>query len=355
MAVRIFLFFFASSFLIHTSVSQPYSDGRPMTVLRLDAKDAGIILSYGDGPDSCDILGARDIWVFESGGRYFMHYDGAGSRGWLCCLAESQDLINWTKKGPVLDFGEADEDDSKSASYGVTYKDGNEWHMFYLGTPNTSPPPDLIPSFPYLTMKAKGNGPSGPWIKQKDVIPFRIKQDTYYSITASPGHILRHDGEYLQFFSSTTRKEGNPCVQRSLGIARTKDLNGQWSVDPQPMLPIEEQIENTSVYYEKAIKTWFLFTNHIGIENGVEFTDAVWVYWTKDLNKWDPDNKAVVLDGKNCTWSEKCIGLPSVIPVGKRLALFYDAPGGISTSHMKRNVGLAWLELPLVIPGKNKD
>jgi hypothetical protein len=121
------------------------------------------------------------------------------------------------------------------------------------------------------------------------------------------------------------------------------------------MLPIEEQIENTSLYYEKAIKTWFLFTNHIGIENGVEFTDAVWVYWTKDLNKWDPDNKAVVLDGKNCTWSEKCIGLPSVVPVGKRLALFYDAPGGISTSHMKRNIGLAWLELPLFIPGKNKD
>ncbi|MBI5010440.1 MAG: hypothetical protein HZB98_12505 [Bacteroidia bacterium] len=355
MVFRMILFFFASSFLIHTAASQPYSDGRPMAVLRMDAKDAGIVLRYGDGPDSCDILGARDIWVFEAGDKFFMHYDGAGRRGWLCCLAESRDLVNWTKKGPVLDFGKDDEDDSKSASYGVTYKDGNEWHMFYLGTPHTSPPPDLIPSFPYLTMKAKGHGPAGLWIKQKDVIPFRIKPGTYYSITASPGHILKHDGEYLQFFSSTTRKDGNPCVQRSLGIARTKDLNGPWNIDPEPMLPIEEQIENTSLYYEKGIKTWFLFTNHIGIENGVEYTDAVWVYWTKDLNKWDPDNKAVVLDGKNCTWSDKCIGLPSVVQVGKRLALFYDAPGGVSTSHMKRNVGLAWLELPLVIPGKHKD
>jgi len=39
--------------------------------------------------------------------------------------------------------------------------------MFYLGTPNVSPAPDLIPAFPYLTMKAKGPGPAGPWIKQK--------------------------------------------------------------------------------------------------------------------------------------------------------------------------------------------
>ncbi len=29
---------------------------------------------------------------------------------------------------------------------------------------------------------------------------------------------------------------------------------------------------------------------------------------------------------------------------------FYDAPGGASTSHMSREVGLAWLELPLAIP-----
>ena len=74
------------------------------------------------------------------------------------------------------------------------------------------------------------------------------------------------------------------------------------------------------------------------------------MYWSKDLNKWEPKNKAVVLDGTNCTWSDKCIGLPSVVKVGKRLALYYDAPGGTGTSHMKRNVGLAWLNLPLTIP-----
>jgi hypothetical protein len=184
-----------------------------------------------------------------------------------------------------------------------------------------------------------------------DVVPFRPKNDTYYSLTASPGHVIKHGNEYLQFFSSTTRKPGSSYVQRTLGIARTKDLDGSWTIDPEPIVPIEEQIENSFLYYEKSNKTWFLFTNHIGInKNGKEFTDAIWVYWSKDLNKWDPANKAIVLDGQNCTWSKECIGMPSVLKVGKRLAIFYDAPGDNSISHMNRNIGLAWLDLPLAIP-----
>jgi len=326
-----------------------YPDGRPVARLRLEARDAGVVLRHGDGPGGCDALGARDVWVFESGGTAYLHYDGAGPRGWLCCLATSKDLSRWEKKGPILDFGAKGEMDSASASYGVTYFDGKTWHMFYLGTPNVSPAPDLIPSFPYLTLKARGSAPGGPWTKQKAVVPFSTKAGTYYSITASPGHVVKKGDEYLMFFSSTTTKPGNPFVQRTLGIARTKDLDGTWAPDPAPIVPIEEQVENSSLYFEPEGATWFLFTNHIGLD-GEEFTDAVWVYWTRDLERWSPKDKAVVLDGRNCTWSKRCVGLPSVLKVGKRLAVFYDAPGGSSVSHMRRDIGLAWLDLPLVPP-----
>ncbi|MCY1723479.1 hypothetical protein OU798_24220 [Prolixibacteraceae bacterium Z1-6] len=332
------------------ATAQKYEDRRPEAKLRMDAKDHGIVLRYGDGPNQCDILGARDVWVFEDQGTYYMHYDAAGPLGWLSSLAVSKDLITWEKKGPILDFGALGEDDSKGACYGVTYRDGEDWHMFYLGTPNVSEAPDLVPMFPYLTLKAKGSSPEGPWIKQKEVVPFRTKPDTYYSMTASPGQVILREKEYLQFISATTAKEGNPCVQRTLGIARTNNLDGVWTIDPNPVVPIEEQIENSTLYYETSNKTWFLFTNHIGIDEGTEFTDAIWVYWSKNLNKWNPENKAVVLDGQNCSWSVKCVGLPSVVKVGKRLALFYDAPVGNSISHMKRNIGLAWLELPLTEP-----
>ncbi len=318
-----------------------YPDGRPSATLRMDAKDQGVVLKHGDGPGQCDILGAREALIFEEKGVYHLFYDGAGTKGWLACLATSKDLKTWEKKGPILDLGKPGEADSAAASSPWVYFDGKEWHMFYLGTPNVTPPPDLIPSFPYLTLKAKSQSLAGPWVKQPDVIPFRTQPGTYYSDTASPGHIVKQGNEYLMFFSAS--------MKRTLGIARTKNLNGPWVIDPKPIVPPEEQIENSSMYFEPSSNTWFLFTNHIGLDGG-EYTDAVWVYWSKDLNSWDAKNKAVVLDAKNCAWSRKCIGMPSVIKVGKRLAIFYDGPGADSTDHMRRDVGLAWLDLPLTPP-----
>lgn len=328
-----------------------FPDGRPSARYRLDAKDHGPVLRHGDGPGRCDDLGARDVWVWEHGGTYYMHYDGAGTKGWLACLATSTDLVHWTKKGAVLELGGKGADDSASASYGVTFFDGKGWHMFYLGTPNTTPAPDYIPAFPYLTMKAQAASPAGPWTKQPDVIPFRPKSGTYYAATASPGHVIAHGGGYLMFFSAST---ANP-IHRTLGLARTKDMNCTWQISPDPIVPLAEQVENSALYFEPSSQTWWLFTNHVGLRDGLEYTDAIWVYWTTDLNRWDASHKAVVLDANNCKWSRHIIGLPSVVQLGRRLAIFYDGnvaeqmPSGVK-SHMNRDVGLAWLDLPLVTP-----
>lgn len=333
-------------FLLQSLPAQQYSDGRPSAILRLDVKDMGIVLPYGDGPDSCDYLGARDVWVFKADNSTFcMHYDAAGPKGWLASLATSKDLIHWVKKGPVLQLGKQNEPDSKSASYGTTYYDGKKWHMFYLGTPNVTPAPDLIPAFPYLNMKAESDSPFGPWKKRRDIEPFKPKANTFYSSTSSPGFIIKNKDEYMMFFSAA-----DYTIKRTICIARTKDLDGPWKIDSSPIVPPEEQIENTSIYYEKDNKTWFLFTNHIGLDKDGEYTDAVWVYWSKDLNKWNPEHKAIVIDRQNCNWSNRCIGLPSVVRYKNRLAVFYDAPGGESVSHMRRSIGLAWLQLPLYPP-----
>ena len=182
------------------------------------------------------------------------------------------------------------------------------------------------------------------------MIPFQAKPGTYYSVTASPGQIIKQGDEYRMFFSAAT----DHPIRRTLSIARTKNLDGPWTLDPQPILPATEQVENSSLYFEQANKTWFLFTNHVGID-GFEYTDAVWVYWSKDLNRWDPDHKAVVLDRSNCTWSKHIIGLPSVVqgrrPAGRVLRRQRggeDARG--VKSHMNRDIGLAWLRLPLTPP-----
>jgi predicted GH43/DUF377 family glycosyl hydrolase len=334
--------------LVSPSGAAVYEDGRPEATLRYDAVDEGIVLAYGHCPGSCDKYGARDVWVFEHNGNFYMHYDAAGDTGWLTALATSKDLTHWKEIGTVLELGKPGEGDSASASYGTTYLDGRTWHMFYLGTPHVSPPPDRVPSFPYLTMKARSSSPLGPWQKEPDVVPFRPAPGTYYSSTASPGQIIRNGNEYLQFFSASV----DHPTRRTLSIARTTDLEGKWTVDSTPLFPLSEQVENSSLYFEESNRTWFLFTNHIGIDHGHEYTDAIWVYWSKDLNHWNEANKAIVLDGKNSKWSQRCIGLPSVVRHGNRLAIFYDAPGGTSTSHMRRSIGVAWLKLPLTPPSK---
>ena len=331
---------------------KPYADGRPTAPWRMEAKDHGIVLRHGDGPGKCDYLGAREALVFEFDGIYYLHYDGAGLPGWRACLATSKDLVHWTKHGPALELGKPGEDDGGTAAAPWVYFDGKTWHMFYVGSVGTTPAPDRVPAVPYFTLKAKSNSPAGPWIKQKDIVPFRTRPGTYYADTASAGHVVKVGDEYRMFFSAAVLEQH--IFKRTLGIARTKDLDGPWRIDPQPIVPLAEQIENSSLYFEKANRTWFLFTNHIGIsaDERLEYTDAIWVYWSKDLDRWNVADKAVVLDGRNCTWSKQCIGLPSVVRVGKRLAILYDAPGGQSISHMRRHVGLAWLELPLEPPRK---
>jgi predicted GH43/DUF377 family glycosyl hydrolase len=219
--------------------------------------------------------------------------------------------------------------------------------MFYLGTPNVTPAPNYVPMFPYQTLKARSHSPTGPWEKQYDAAPFTPQAGTYYSATASPGCIVKTKGKFLMFFSASTAAP----IKRTLSIACARNLNGPWTVQAEPIVPPEEQVENSALYYEPKTKTWFLFTNHIGInDRKQEFTDAVWAYWSKDLNRWDAQNKAVVLDGRNCSWSKNCIGMPSVVKMGSHLAVFYDAPGGDSIDHMNRDIGLAWLDLPLTIP-----
>jgi predicted GH43/DUF377 family glycosyl hydrolase len=329
---------------------QTYPDGRPSATLRLDAADSGRIVRHGDGPDRCDYLGAREAIGFHFRDTFYLHYDGAGPTGWRACLAVSRDLHTWELKGPVLDLGEPGADDAGTASSPWAIFDGKQWHMFYVGSRNTSPPPNRIPAVPYFTLAARSLHPNGPWTKQRDLVPFRTKPGTYYADTASPGQIVKQGREYLMFFSAAAfTDEPKRRLLRTLSIARTRNLDGPWEIDPQPAIPQEHQVENSALYFEKANKTWFLFTNHIGLDDGGEYTESIWVYWSSDLNHWDPSRRAVVLDRTNCKWAKRCIGMPSIVPVGRRLALFYDAcetPSG----NMGRDLGLAWLDLPLLRP-----
>jgi predicted GH43/DUF377 family glycosyl hydrolase len=306
-----------------------------------------------------DQLGARDPWVWEHNGVYFMHYDAAGPSGWLAALATSIDGENWEKHGPVLSLGKAGEVDSGSASYGTVFFDGADWHMFYLGTPNAARDGYLTPSFPYATLKASAPSPYGPWLKQRGVRPFVPEEGSWYDDTASPGQVIRYADGFVMLFSAATTIDGQ--IKRTLGLAHTDDLAGTWTVDAEPLLPLDEQIENSSLYFEEESGLWFLFTNHVGVatdkaavspQGSPEYTDAIWVYWSDDPTNWNRENRAVVLDSKNSEWSPRVVGLPSVLVLGDKLAIYFDGSTRDAIDHGLRDVGVAFLDLPLVPPSE---
>ena len=123
---------------------------------------------------------------------------------------------------------------------------------------------------------------------------------------------------------------------------------GPWTAIPSCRR--NEQVENSALYFEPD-ESAPGFSSRITSASTAkgEYTESTWVYWSKDPNHWDTANKAVVLDEMNCHWNVRIIGMPSVVKVRDRLALFYDAPT-TDTGNMGRDVGLAWLKLPLVPP-----
>lgn len=324
---------------------------------RMDCEDAGVVLRHGS-PAYGDENGARDVWVFEHAGEYFMHYDALSSRGWLAARATSRDGVTWRKEGTILELGGEGSPDGASASYATVFDDTEGFHVFYLGTPNATNDGLRTPAFPYMTLKARGAGPRGPWRKQPDVRPFLPEEGTWFSSTASPGQIIRTQEGFAMIFSAS-RVDADGAILRTLGVARTGDLDGTWTVDPEPLLPGTEQVENSSLYFEPANGLWFLFTNHVGSstehdpvppQDTSEYTDAIWVYWSADPLRYSSADRAVVLDAANCTWSPRAIGLPSVLPIDGRLALYYDGCADDVISHGSRDIGLAWITLPLEPP-----
>ena len=47
--------------------------------------------------------------------------------------------------------------------------------------------------------------------------------------------------------------------------------------------------------------------------------------------------------------------MPSVVRVDQRLALFFDASATSLDNNMQRDIGLAWLQLPLVPPSQERS
>ncbi len=343
--------------------------------------DKGIVLS----PDSegepfykWDGGGCREAILNKVDDVYYLNYDAAmpGKREnsyWNAFQAKSTDLIHWEKLGPNLLTSALTHPDSSrdvykdfcSASSPWSRYENGTWYHYYLGADHSSP--EGIPSFQYSTMLATSKTLHGMWDKHcenegcEKHVCFNVgKAGSWDDCTASPGEVLINpkweknpetEKKYIMFYSGSCKGE----TKRSVGIAKTDNLStcddfdkedgNFWIKDPDPVIPPEDDIENTSIFFEESSGLYWMFTNHIYNNS---YTDSVWVYWSDDLEKWNPANKAIVIDSSVSSWAKGAIGMPAVIKKDENtLALLYDAVKGNGTGHLDRHIGLAEIKLPI--------
>lgn len=370
-----------------------------------NVKDLGIILSpdgEGEPMHPWDGGGIREAVITVDDSQpgapvYYLSYDGAmpgktHESYWNACSARSRDLLRWEKLGPTLRSSALTHPESSwdvykdfcSASSPWDFRAGDRWYRYYLGADHCSG--DGTPAFCYSTLLATADSPGGPWQKlcdrpgcEKRVCFPAGAPGSWDDATASPGPVMEnpacanpacanpayanpaytndptHEKKYIMIYSGSC----SGVTKRSLGLARTDDLEAAddfdkpaaegafWVKDPEPILPPEEDIENASVFYEPSSGLYWLFTNHIYAN---QYTDAVWVYWSHRLDRWDPENKAIVMDRTRNDWAHGAIGMPSVVQKDEHtLYLFYDGVPGDGTGHLDRHIGLCQISLPLSI------
>lgn len=350
-------------------------------------RDLGILLSpdrEGEPMYAWDGGGMREAILNEEQGTYYLNYDGAmpGAKHesyWNACMAKSTDLIHWEKIGTNLlssalvhpESNERVYKDFCSASSPWSFRTNGIWYHYYLGADHCSP--EGVPSFAYSTLLAVSDKLEGKWNKKCEIPGFEKHmclqngiEGTWDDCTTSPGWVLENpkwkdspenEKRYLMFYSGSC----SGVTKRSLGIARTNDLETTgayddpegafWEKDPQPILSPDEDIENSSIYYEEETGIYWLFTNHI-YQNW--YTDAVWVYWSKDLEHWNESDKAIVVDSTISSWAKGAIGMPSVVKKDDHtLMLFYDGVKGEGIGHLERHIGAVEIALPLRLKENN--
>ena len=363
-------------------------------------KDRGIVLAPDkegeamyrwDGGGMKDVVVSREIFGAKKG-LYYLSYDGImpGKKPdcyWTPCSAVSEDLVHWKKVGPKVPCSAILHPDGNAEDYkdfcGICspwpVAENGHWYSFYCGAEDCSD--EGIPSPGYYTLFAEAETLDGPWIKHVDKpgcarhVCFPVgKPGEWDDATASAGVVIRnpkwkenHGAKTFIIFYSGSRAVKREIVKgrvistevdsRSLGIAKTDDLTvsddhakkqGEgnfWEKVPGPLFPPEHDIENTDIFYEESTGLYWLFTNHI---HDNLYTNSVWVYWTKDIDHWDPENRAVAFDAEMSSWAKGAIGMAAVIKKDeKTLCMFFDAIDGDGIDHLDRKVGMCEIPLPI--------
>jgi len=168
--------------------------------------------------------------VLRWGDRWLMQYTGFDGQRYRIGLAESDDLVHWTRAGMILDAGGEGEWDYGSAGGGWLIEHDGWWYLFYCGFP--------LPGYEV--------GPGGTGLAKGRDIRHLVKLPEAPVLRPSPGDewdsggiykaaVYKIDGRFIMFYNAKTKAE--PWIEQT-GLATSDDLI-HWQKDPaNPVLRV---------------------------------------------------------------------------------------------------------------------
>jgi len=167
--------------------------------------------------------------VLRHQGRWLMQYTGFDGEKYRIGLAESEDLIHWTRAGMILDAGGQGEWDYGSAGGGWLIEHAGWWYLFYCGFPQ--PGYEVGPGGTGL---AKGKD-----LRQLEKLPeapvLRTGVEGWDSGGIYKAAVYRLDGRFVMFYNAKDRADG--WIEQT-GLATSHDLV-HWEKHPDnPILRV---------------------------------------------------------------------------------------------------------------------
>jgi predicted GH43/DUF377 family glycosyl hydrolase len=168
--------------------------------------------------------------VLRHEGKWLMQYTGFDGEKYRIGLAESDDLVRWTRAGMILDAGAPGEWDYGSAGGGWLLRYQGGWYLFYCGFPQ--------PGYEV--------GPGGTGLARGRDLHHLTKLPQAPVLRPSPGEawdsggiykaaVYRVDGRFVMFYNAKDQADG--WIEQT-GLATSEDLL-RWQKHPDnPILRV---------------------------------------------------------------------------------------------------------------------
>lgn len=183
--------------------------------------------------------------VFRHGDKWYMTYIIFDGRGYETALAESDDLLNWTKRGKLLEFQDDTWDANQAAgyialqdhqwqgSYELAQHDGKYW-MSYLGGNSTGYEEGILSVGLATTDDPTASAPWTRFAGNPVLTPKQSDARAFEDVTLYKSHIMRDDSEslgypYVMFYNAKGEHE-------TIGMAVSNDMTTWHRYGTEPVI-----------------------------------------------------------------------------------------------------------------------